>query len=159
MATRRQKGRKNRRSNKSRRSRKQRGGATLTVTFPAFQATAELPTRLLAETQPEPKVEWAPQPSLTTLLVWDPDATATSWVHWLVTNCKGSDPSSGTEVMPWAPPSPPAGTGRHRYLFGLFTHSSPVSISLSERGNVAVEDLIQRHGLKEVARVGFRTAA
>jgi len=149
------------RRRKTRKVRRHRGGssASLSVEFPAFKASNELPTKLLSETQTTPLISWIQTPPLKTILCWDPDAPAKSWVHLLYINCKGADPSSGKEVFSWNPPSPPEGTGRHRYLFSLYEQPGPIEITLSERGNVAVEELIEAKGLKGLDQVGFRTAA
>lgn len=148
------------------RRRKQKGGqatttlTALSVSFSKFEATPELPTRLLAETQETPKVSWtSPSTQPKTILCWDSDAPAKSWVHWLVINCKGSDPSTGDEILSYEPPSPPEGTGRHRYMFGLYEQPGPITLTMSGRGNVAIEDLVASKGLTHLVSVGFRTAA
>jgi phosphatidylethanolamine-binding protein (PEBP) family uncharacterized protein len=153
--------RKRYRNRKTRKAKRvQKGGQqSLSVAFPSFQASEELPTKLLPETQAAPTISWPSSSSLKTILCWDPDAPAKSWVHLLSINCSGTDPSSGTEVFSWDPPSPPAGTGRHRYLFTLYEQKGPIELTLSERGNVAVEEIVQQKGLKKIAEVGFKTAA
>ena len=151
---------KSRRNRKTRRiRRRQRGGSLLSVSFSNFRASSDLPTRPIVDTQQFPSVTWPDSGSLKMLICWDPDSSQTSWVHWLVINCKGTTPSSGTEVLAWEPPSPPEGTGRHRYFFSLYDQPGPIDIKLTERGSVAVEEMAEEKGLKLLDKVGFRTSA
>ena len=53
----------------------------------------------------------------------DPDApdgkgTSSTWTHWFVTI--SSDGTIINEHYPYQPPSPPAGSGKHRYIFNLY---------------------------------------
>lgn len=75
-----------------------------------------------------------PTPSVTippggpyALIVWDPDAPQASWLHWLVVNIPGGRGlQEGSTVVPWAPPTPPPGTGTHTYIFGLFLQGQTI---------------------------------
>eukprot|EP00794_Sanderia_malayensis_P001414 gene1414-1566_t len=79
-----------------------------------------------------PKVELDKLGTLTdknlTLLMVDPDApshknpSCRSWLHWIVadTNLKEKGVQQGREIVPYRPPSPPSGSGRHRYYFLLY---------------------------------------
>jgi phosphatidylethanolamine-binding protein (PEBP) family uncharacterized protein len=118
-----------------------------------------------AATVSQPTVEWMPAAatdSLYTLIVWDPDAVrerrihdadpdapsaASSYLHWLVLNCKGSTPATGEVVMPWAPPPPPPGTGTHRYMFGLYTQAGPLSVRVDKRPQFNPDQFAELHGL------------
>lgn len=127
--TRRQGGRRSR-SHPSRRA--QKGGQlvpSLRVEFGgAAGAAAAAPGPLLSreQTQQQPEVSWSPSSPLSdtlySLVCIDPDAPAPNapWLHWLVVNAAGSTPDSGDELVRWAPPTPPAGTGTHRYEFTLY---------------------------------------
>ena len=42
------------------------------------------------------------------------------YLHWMVTNIKGNDLSTGQIVAPYLQPFPPFGTGYHRFVFILF---------------------------------------
>lgn len=61
-----------------------------------------------------------------TLIMLDPDAPSRkdpknrSWLHWIVINIRNGNVKNGTELVSYNPPTPPAGTGRHRYIFFLF---------------------------------------
>ena len=74
---------------------------------------------------------------LWTLLMVDPDAPSRTnpvcgeWLHWAVCNARlGSDGVLDIEhadvVTPYAGPTPPKGTGKHRYCFLLFRQSREV---------------------------------
>lgn len=109
------------RRHRHRQTRKKRGGSLLTVRFAEGQASRNYP---LYRAQDTPIASWPQQLGPVTLICWDPDALKSSWLHWLVTNCKGTGPESGTTLVPWAPPTPPSGT--HRYIFGLYASKNPI---------------------------------
>eukprot|EP00112_Aurelia_sp_Birch-Aquarium-sp1_P008242 Seg1903.4 transcript_id=Seg1903.4/GoldUCD/mRNA.D3Y31 product="Protein BROTHER of FT and TFL 1" protein_id=Seg1903.4/GoldUCD/D3Y31 len=79
-----------------------------------------------------PKVELDKLGKLTdknlTLVMVDPDAPSNknpscrSWLHWIVsgTNTKVKDITEGRELVKYQPPSPPSGSGKHRYYFLLY---------------------------------------
>jgi phosphatidylethanolamine-binding protein (PEBP) family uncharacterized protein len=98
-----------------------------------------------------PLVEFKGDPGkVYTLLMSDPDASAKSWLHWLIVNIPGDSLLEGQTVMPYAPPSPPSGT--HRYVFTLYEQPS-VSIMVSpprERGNFSVETFEKEHRLRRI---------
>lgn len=148
-----------RRRLRKRTTRRHRGGGHLSISFPTVKASNSLPTLQQAATQAKPAVQWPATDSLKTLIAWDPDAPAgPAWLHWLVVNCEGTDPSSGTEVTPWSPPTPPSGT--HRYIFGVFEQASLISISPpSHREGFDIEAFKASHSLTELARSGFKVKA
>ncbi|XP_065675132.1 large ribosomal subunit protein mL38-like isoform X2 [Hydra vulgaris] len=49
-------------------------------------------------------------------------------VHWVITNIKGSDLSSGHIMYDYLPPVPWKGTGFHRLVFSLYKHHSLLSL-------------------------------
>lgn len=116
----------------------------------------------LAETQEQPLVFWKGPPvgELRTFLCIDPDASAKSWLHWMFTNCKGVDPSSGDEIVSWAPPSPPKRSGTHTYYFMTFSHVFPITVpSPAQRGYFKVKEFADKYGLTPVSVASFQTAA
>jgi len=60
-----------------------------------------------------------------TLVMLDPDAPSRknpkfrSWLHWIVINIQSGSAKNGTEMFPYQPPTPPPGSGKHRYIFFL----------------------------------------
>ena len=90
---------------------------------------------------------------LYTLMMIDPDApnrthpVSRSWVHWLVTNIGDADVTKGEIIMDYNPPSPPAGTGEHRYVFLLFKQDGRVTAGNvgPERGKFDVNKFVKKN--------------
>jgi len=80
-----------------------------------------------------------------TVLMWDPDAVVPSYIHTLIINI--SKKSDGTIILPHTPPSPPPGTGRHRYITGFFKQPGPISIRSMKRSGFNVDRFVKKHGL------------
>jgi phosphatidylethanolamine-binding protein (PEBP) family uncharacterized protein len=95
----------------------------------------------------KPLVKWPVEAdTYYTLICVDPDATAKSWLHWLVINCDGSTPESGSEIVKWAPPTPPSGT--HTYYFCLFSHAYKLVIDApKQRGYFKIDEFARDNGL------------
>jgi phosphatidylethanolamine-binding protein (PEBP) family uncharacterized protein len=150
---------------RSRRTRRhQRGGVgTVRVAWGGtIEASPTFPEAPKAAVQSEPRVSWRNGGGLTTFLCWDPDAPAASWLHWLVINCSGDSLASGTTIVPWAPPSPPPGTGTHRYEFAVLQQPGPLSIEPpKERGHFSPDAFFKEHGLQRMTQqpIGIRVAA
>jgi phosphatidylethanolamine-binding protein (PEBP) family uncharacterized protein len=122
-------------------------------------ATNAAPFQVEATVQAQPVASWQAPPPETyyTLVAWDPDASAKSWLHWLVTNITGPDPTTGEEVVAWSPPTPPPATGPHRYIFGLFSHEQPLDIlPPPARANFQLGAFAAEHALTFVAFQAFR---
>jgi phosphatidylethanolamine-binding protein (PEBP) family uncharacterized protein len=130
---------------------------TFDVSWPSgARATEEGAVASMAATQAAPHISWTPIPNtLFTLIVWDPDAAPESraWLHWLVTNIQGGELTGGHEVVPWAPPTPPAGTGVHRYIFGLFQQGWPLTIRVADRPLFNPKRFAELNGLRPI---GYR---
>jgi phosphatidylethanolamine-binding protein (PEBP) family uncharacterized protein len=155
------------------RSRRQRGGAqpTLKIIFPsgAAAATTAEPEPLFKKenTIPQPSIKLeAASPGLKTLICTDPDAPggAAPWLHWLIVNWKGdSEPNPEEIVMPWAPPTPPPGSGEHRYQFRVYAQPGGTAISLpkatNNRAAFPLDSFIAKHGLQLLAEASFKVAA
>ena len=52
-----------------------------------------------------------------TLIMYDPDAPSGTYLHYLVINIANGNINSGHTVISYAPPTPPPGSGSHRYIF------------------------------------------
>ena len=156
-----------RKGSRTRRKRRSRGGgAQLTLKFPSGTIVASgTPLLPQAAVQGQPAVSGAAAatPGLKTIISWDPDAPAGTWLHWLVVNVPGSfDPSKGTTVVPWAPPTPPKGTGQHRYFFTVFDQTSPTPISApapEARAGFSPDSFAKTYGLRKLATTVFKVAA
>lgn len=87
---------------------------------------------------------------LYTIVIWDPDAPKSpSFLHWLVTNIPGGDISQGNVVQPYYPPSPPAGSGEHRYYVGLYEQSGRLPIKKISQTGFDIDTFMSRNGLNE----------
>jgi phosphatidylethanolamine-binding protein (PEBP) family uncharacterized protein len=106
----------------------------------------------------EPKVFFEGEPwKLYFLFMYDPDAPAKSWVHWMISNIPGNVPDihQGDFVLGYAPPNPPSGT--HRYIFVLYEQPGSLMIPKpNQRGHFDVEDFENRYALKRVAEKQIR---
>ena len=160
---------KGRKTRRGRKRSKQRGGASeippveelqgfqfqaepLSVKFPNGR-TADGSVFPQADTVQEPTVIWAvADPSVfRTILCFDPDTKARSWLHWLVVNATGDSPFSGDIFMAWAPPTP--AQGQHRYYFCLFEHSTKVrpDSEPKERGFFDVTSFLKEYGMRPLS--------
>jgi phosphatidylethanolamine-binding protein (PEBP) family uncharacterized protein len=64
--------------------------------------------------------------------MYDPDTVGNIFVHWVVLNIpKYSDISKGETVVPYYPPSPPKGSGKHKYIIKLFLHDKKKTIDIN----------------------------
>lgn len=101
------------------------------------------------------QITWNPTFGLQyTLMMYDIDAprpestTSSPYMHLLVTNIKGTDINSGSQVYTYAPPSPHTTSGPHRYVVALFQQSSPIASHLmSNRTRFPLDNYIQQNNL------------
>jgi phosphatidylethanolamine-binding protein (PEBP) family uncharacterized protein len=70
--------------------------------------------------------------------MFDPDApspsspTCRSWLHWLLVDASAAansppsppSPPHGRDLVPFAPPTPPPGSGTHRYIIRIYQQPS-----------------------------------
>jgi phosphatidylethanolamine-binding protein (PEBP) family uncharacterized protein len=95
------------------------------------------------QTASEPKVDWTKpvDGTLRTFLCWDPDIHGANgvaepnngYLHWLVINCKGADPSTGVTITPWKRPSPP-NKQKHRYIFSVLKQGHVLNMGKKAAG-------------------------
>lgn len=129
---------------------------------PTIKAREDGPTFTTYETAHEPYPVWsAPAPpTMYTIICWDPDVPKKSFLHWMITNCAGADNSDGKVIAPWAPPSPPPGTGEHRYVIALLKQNGPIDVGeISDRTGFNATAFAQQHSLTMLAYKGFRVKA
>ncbi|XP_051950832.1 phosphatidylethanolamine-binding protein 4 [Xyrauchen texanus] len=89
------------------------------------------------------------------------------WRHWLLVDIKGKALKKGhirgTELSAYTRPTPPQGTGLHRYQFLVFEQPEGQTLSLSPQeesslGNWNPQAFVQRFGLSgPVASLQFLT--
>ncbi len=120
------------------------------------------------ETAVEPQVLISNPDGQYTLLMIDPDAGKKTpnnqspgntkglyYLHWLVTNIPSSgNVQEGDVLVPYKGPTPPAGTGKHRYIFILYKQKLGITsgMSIQERGNWNLQSFLQGKELTEVSR-------
>ena len=107
---------KHRLSRKTRR--KQRGGKMLNVRYGIIKVTGQTLEPPITQLTPRVNI-----PEGYTLIMYDPDAPAGTWLHWLKTSDK--------TYWEYQPPNPPSGT--HRYIFRL-VEGFPVESELRQSG-------------------------
>ncbi|CEO95552.1 Phosphatidylethanolamine-binding protein [Plasmodiophora brassicae] len=112
-----------------------------------------------SQIQRPPKLHWKGDGTdqLYTLLMVDPDApsrtnpTRREWVHWIVVNIPGADVPQGKTLLEYAPPTPPAGTGLHRYVFLIYKQDRSSSASplpkTASRGQWSAAEFAEKNGL------------
>ena len=70
------------------------------------------------------------------IIMYDPDAIGGIFVHWLILNIpKYNQITSGEIKKKYYPPSPPPGTGKHHYIFKLYTHDNKIEINNNDVHN------------------------
>ena len=137
------------------------GNIDFNVRFqPTVKANEFGPKFTTYQTAHEPYPVWTPPtpPAKYLIVCWDPDVKeGKSFLHWLVINCSGTDNSDGTVIASWYPPSPPPGTGEHRYIVGLMRQEGNLQMEeITDRKNFNPMNFAQKHKLSPVAYRGFR---
>ena len=129
---------------------------------PTVKAREDGPTFTTYQTAHEPYPVWSTPtpPTQYAIICWDPDAQKKSFLHWLVINCTTADNSDGKVICSWHPPSPPPGTGEHRYIIGLFKQGGPIQVpDISDRAGFNPTSFATQHNIQAVAYRGFRVVA
>ncbi|CAN7985434.1 unnamed protein product, partial [Ixodes hexagonus] len=100
------------------------------------------------------------------LVMVDPDAPSRSnpiyrsWLHWLTVNAPSSERfSEGEETVPYNGPSPPPGSGPHRYVFLLMAQNgkniSKTDVSYTTRKSFNFEMFLQNNSLSQPFAANF----
>jgi phosphatidylethanolamine-binding protein (PEBP) family uncharacterized protein len=134
-------------------------GPSFEATLGGVPLTTDGPIIRQDKTDNPPVLQWNPAPAtLYTVIAWDPDASASPWLHWLATNLSGPA-DSFPALVAWAAATPPQGT--HRYIVGLFKqnqdHINPRTPP--QRGSFPLQAFVQENNLTLLAYRGFRVRA
>ena len=89
----------------------------------------------LPQTITQPTVTISPNTTqFSSLIMYDPDSVKGIFIHWLVVNIpkNSTNISGGTVIKNYYKPSPPPKTGKHRYIFELYYHATPLEILPNE---------------------------
>ena len=103
----------------------------MNIKYPTFRVNKGVSTALATSTIP--RIKLLPLP-YSTCIMYDPDSSKPSWVHYLVTNIPNGDITKGDVVLPYMGPSPPPGTGTHHYIFEQLEQKSPYTVSVDRSG-------------------------
>ena len=72
---------------------------------------------------------------------------------------KGKGIKSGTEKMTFAPSGPPKDSGKHRYIFLLFSHKEPISqdadSNVNQRRGFKISKYSSDNGLGQPKAINF----
>jgi len=147
------------------------GDKRIDVTYKGFnedksvRCDDDVPMSVFTDAKP-PKVllSMANFNRLYTLMLVDPDApspkapTMRCWLHWLVINVVENDVNKGEEIVPYNPPTPPQGSGKHRYVFLLYKQAKRIadggSIRVS-RGKFDVNLFAQKQQLDNITGINY----
>ncbi|KAL3185690.1 hypothetical protein MRX96_028593 [Rhipicephalus microplus] len=98
-----------------------------------------------------------------TVILLDPDAPSRSdpkmrhWLHWLVVNVPHNET---TTLMKYAGPTPPPGSGRHRYVFLAYEQKQPVARNAlsgfaKERAKFNLTAFLEALGVHQLVAANF----
>lgn len=114
----------------------------------------------------KPRISEIPSDGCYALIVTDPDAPpkqpGKSYLHWLVVNIQMGDLESGRQIVSYQKPTPPPGTGRHRYLFQLYEQPCGLTVGLNAPQSLGGWDLgkfVKEKGLTLREEVVFQVGA
>jgi Raf kinase inhibitor-like YbhB/YbcL family protein len=102
------------------------------------------------------------------LIMHDPDAPGTDFVHWLVWDVPANTQSIGPNSVPvgavqgtnsfgknnYGGPCPPAGTGTHHYIFELYALGTNLSLG-ADSNREKLQDALQDHTLAQANLTGI----
>lgn len=144
--------------------------ASMQITSPAFEQNGQIPEKYTCEGEGvNPPLQFKdvpPEARSLVLIVDDPDAPSTTWVHWLVWNIspgaagivENSVPPEAMQGLTdfgqqqYGAPCPPSGS--HRYFFKLYALDSKLSIS-SFSDKAALEKAIEARMLTKAELIGL----
>ena len=87
------------------------------------------------------------------LIMWDPDAPQSSWVHWIVLYKKNKNKLEKTDILEYQGPNPPSGT--HHYFFSLYLKPNQLSLQAipQERGYFNINQFESINQLQKINEV------
>lgn len=149
----------------TRRRRRVRGGVSSPLSFSVYYGTQQVCQQKLRPDQvrTEPRLAFQPAPdTLYTVLMYDSNVARPDYLHWLVPNVR--DPNRLFPAVPYSPPSPPAETGYHTYMFEVYEQPrGPLQMGVREMPRSGPDfnkdAFITSHGLRYAGRCGFYVEA
>ena len=138
---------------------------SMKLTSPAFEEGGEIPSLYTCDGEDiNPELNWAEVPKGTksfALIVDDPDASAGTWVHWILVDIPASvrsiqqDRIVGKEIRnsfgreSFGGPCPPSGV--HRYYFKLYALDVETLKGVNPKN---VNSMIEEHKIGEAVLMG-----
>jgi phosphatidylethanolamine-binding protein (PEBP) family uncharacterized protein len=122
--------------------------------------------KTIAETAAEPVISFPKQKGMFyTILMYDPDAPAGTWLHMLKMNVSSGD-EHGNVVMSYMGPSPPAGSGSgpqgtHHYITSVYEQHGYVNSlpTYNIRAKFDVDGLVKKYQLQHLGSSTFTVDA
>ena len=96
---------------------------------------------------------------LSSLVMYDPDASIPQWLHYLVINIPNGDISKGYVVRPYARPTPPVGSGTHRYIFEQLEQTEPLFMVINNPSGFKIDKFRLKYGFNLKSTKMFRVAS
>lgn len=106
------------------------------------------------KTRIEPKINFnAEEGILYVLVMWDPDAPQSSWVHWIESYIKIKNVLQKSILLDYQGPNPPSGT--HHYYFSLYRKNKKEEIKdiPEQRGYFDIKQFEQNNNLEKICEV------
>jgi phosphatidylethanolamine-binding protein (PEBP) family uncharacterized protein len=141
---------------KTRKYKKKGGASSMEVRYPTFIVDNNETTQVSAKAKPVITLYQMPY---STLIMYDPDASSGTYLHYLVINIANGNINSGDTVTSYAPPTPPPGSGSHRYIFEQLQQTSPFTFAEPDRAKFNIDKFKQQNNLALKATKQFRVLA
>ena len=111
-------------------------------------------TMLQNETRIKPEINFNVERGIEYILVmWDPDAPQSAWVHWIESYYKEKDRLQKTILLDYEGPNPPSGT--HHYYFTLYKKDRKEEIKgiPNQRGYFNIKEFESINQLEKISEV------
>jgi phosphatidylethanolamine-binding protein (PEBP) family uncharacterized protein len=118
----------------------------------------------LSKVQNQPVIKFNSKNKYYTIIMADPDAPSKDdpkykyWLHWIKVNIYSNELNTGEDLIDFAPPTPPSGTGYHRYLFILCEQPNKLDFKKPlTRKNFSIASFIKENKLKMIDHIYYKT--
>ena len=128
----------------------------MVVKYPTFVVDNNNVTKEAASVQPIITLDPI---NLSTVVMYDPDSSIPQWLHYLVINVPNGDISKGYIVRPYSGPTPPAGSGTHRYIFEQLEQSTPLFMTIDNPSGFDIDRFRLKYSLNQKSKKMFRVDA